>query len=230
MSGSIQTAIYKGYAAAAATLGVPHTQCRPGNNPLLGIQSWAPIATNIVAVFDTDPGFSFKAPSKYGKAEWFGLFDATVVQVGDYLISSAPYPPNPWEPNPAIAAPTYFVASLEALHPPLCILCNSIVGLTRTAPSAPGPGYYEGDVAVAETTLADGWPASVLTGTKGEKGVTGLPGDTRNPWIQALLPAMPGVTLQTGDILYDQLGRKYSLSSCELSPLGWRLTGALDDT
>jgi hypothetical protein len=86
-------------------------------------------------------------------------------------------------------------------------------------------------VPAQETTLATAWPISQLQGTKGEKGVTNLPGDVRMPWIAILVPTIPGgVVLAEGDRMRDDLGRAWTLSSCELNPLGWRLTAMLEDT
>jgi hypothetical protein len=44
------------------------------------------------------------------------------------------------------------------------------------------------------------------------------------------VPAIPGgVVLAEGDRMRDDLGRAWTLSSCELTPLGWRLTAMLED-
>jgi hypothetical protein len=83
---------------------------------------------------------------------------------------------------------------------------------------------YEGNTPDTQTPLATGWYASVLQGTKGEKNEVGLPGDVRNPWWLILLPQIPGVTLRTSDLVSDDIGRRYVISSAELTDLGWRLT------
>jgi len=46
----------------------------------------------------------------------------------------------------------------------------------------------------------------------------------RTPWWAILMPAWPGVILRTSDIILDELGRKYVVSSAELTDMGWRCT------
>jgi hypothetical protein len=64
----------------------------------------------------------------------------------------------------------------------------------------------------------------VLQGTKGEKGGVALPGDVRDAWWAILLPFVPGVVLRSGDLISDDLSRRYIISSAELTDLGWRIT------
>ena len=42
-----------------------------------------------------------------------------------------------------------------------------------------------------------------------------------------LVPYLAGVILNNDDIVTDDLGRQFVLSSCELTALGWRLTATL---
>ena len=62
----------------------------------------------------------------------------------------------------------------------------------------------------------------VLAGGGGANEV-GLPGDVKTPSWTLYIPAVADVTLQTSDIVTDDLERRYIVTAAELSPLGWRL-------
>jgi hypothetical protein len=69
----------------------------------------------------------------------------------------------------------------------------------------------------------------MIEGTKGEKGDALLPGDIRLPWWKVIIPYVPGVLIKSMDILYDQFNQRFTVSSTELTELGWRLT-AMEET
>ena len=71
--------------------------------------------------------------------------------------------------------------------------------------------------------LAQQFPASILAGARGAPASADLPDDLHDPGWAILMPAPPGVTIQTSDILKDDLGRRFDIASAELTPLGWRL-------
>jgi hypothetical protein len=73
-------------------------------------------------------------------------------------------------------------------------------------------------------------PVSELQGTKGERGAANLPGDVRSSWAQFLVPQLPNFTPVPFDRVYDSLGRTWTLSSLELTNLGWRMTAAIATT
>ena len=77
-----------------------------------------------------------------------------------------------------------------------------------------------------EIAYATGFPCSILQGTKGEKNDAGLPGDTRLPWWVILVPASVG-NIKYGDLILDDLGRRYVVSSPELTDLGYRITASM---
>jgi len=49
-------------------------------------------------------------------------------------------------------------------------------------------GAWPGDITADETALITGWPASIVQGTKGEKGEVNIPGDIRLSWFNIILP------------------------------------------
>ncbi len=210
----LQAKIYRGYQAAALRIGARCTLYRPSSttNPIVS----GNVVTTLMAAFDTNPAFTFKAPSLYAKPTWYGLFDATLALPGDYIVT----------PD----GDTYFIASLEKTHPPLCIACNGVGTFKRPDPHPPGADYYGGDQRLQEDVLLSDWPISILQGTKAERGVTQLPGDVRWVWAAVLAPHLPGVTLRDGDRLFDNLNRSFTLSSTELTNLGWRIAAAQAET
>lgn len=206
MDGAVaQKKVYSGYGKAAQFIGQDYQLFRP-EDPLEPInQFYGPVST-IKAAFNQDDTFS--KPNKYGNAQWRGIFDGNQTQVGDYLVGPS----------------TFFIAGMQHILPILCIECNRTISILRpTQPTGAGAVGYGGDVADDETPLMQGWPASILQGTKGEKNPTGLPGDERLPWWIILLPAWPDIIIQTSDVITDDLGRRYIVSSPELTDFGWRI-------
>lgn len=203
---TLQNRIYKGYGKAAIRIGPVFSQFRPTSvtNPLGG----TPIATLNASFNAMD--MKYGKPNVYGKALWYCLVDGTQMQVGDYLKS---------------ASQTFFIAAMQQTLPILAVECNRTLTVHRPAQQGSvGAVGYGGNTAATETMLMQGWPASVLQGTKGEKNETNLPGDVRTPWWAILMPAFSGVTLRTSDTITDDLSRRYVISSAELTDLGWRIT------
>ena len=201
----LQAKIYKGYGQAAKRIGFDYQQFRAtsASNPL----SSTALQT-LPASFTTN--FSYSAPNKYGQATWLGLFDARLCQPGDFLVSQQG---------------TFFIAAMQDTLPIYCVQTNRVVNVTHAVQDqSVGLGAYSGGTKASEVPLMTGWPASILQGTKGEANENKLPLDVRTPWWAILMPAYPGVILRTSDIIRDDLGRKYIISSAELTDMGWRCT------
>jgi hypothetical protein len=211
---TIQQRIYYGYAKAAQYIGTAFAQYRPSsaNNPVTG----TPLNAALPASFNAQD-MKYSKPNGYAKPCWYCLADGTQLQVFDYLVS---------------AGKTYFVAAMQPLLPILAVECNRTVNVTRPQVQTAVGGItdYEGTTATNETPLMAGWPASILQGSKGEKGEIVLPGDVRNAWWVVLFPSTPGVTLRAGDLIRDELNRRYIISSAELTDLGWRITAQQGQT
>lgn len=205
-SATLQKRIYNGYAQAAKRIGPNYDVFRPASavNPLQATK-----ALTLPASFNAED-MKYGKPQKYGKATWYVLIDGTRVQVGDFLKGPGG---------------TFAIVAMQQTLPILVIECNRVATIVRPQQLA-GVGAigYGGDTDANETPLMQGWPLSILQGTKGEKEGQVLPGDTRSPWWAMLLTAFAGVTLRSGDIVKDDLARRYVISSAELTELGWRLT------
>ena len=207
---TLQSRIYSGYAKAASRIGFSADQYRPASasNPLDAGNKLRSMPASFNA---EDMGYG--KPNKHGKATWYGLFDGSLTQPGDYLVSAQDG--------------TFFIAAQQTALPVLLVACNRTINVLRPQQQTGlGAVGYGGDTDAGETALMTAWPASVLQGTKGEKGGIALPGDVRDPWWTILLPHFDGVTLRSGDIITDDLVRRYAISSAELTDLGWRLTAA----
>jgi len=201
----LQAKIYIGYGKAAKRIGFDYQQFRAtsASNPL----SSAALQT-LPASFTTK--FTYSAPNKYGEATWLGLFDARQFAVGDYLVGQQG---------------TFFIAAMQDTLPIYCVQTNRVVSVLRDhQDQSVGLGAYSGGTKDSEAPLMTGWPASILQGTKGEGNETKLPLDVRTPWWAVLMPTYLGIILRTSDVIRDELGRKYIISSAELTDMGWRCT------
>lgn len=202
----MQVLVNKGYAKAASRVGLPHQWYRP-TGPLDPVAPGT-LQGTLPASFDAN-NYLYTRPNLYGKATWTALVDASKTAVGDYLVG----------PTGSV----WFMVAQQPLLPLVAISCNATLTLMRPFSSdAVGAIGYNGDNAGDEILIARGWPASMLTKGRGDKGDVQLPGDVRTPWVEVLLPAIPGATIQFADVLLagDQ---RMKVSSSELSDLGWRL-------
>lgn len=204
----LQSRIYSGYAKAAQRIGYTTDLYRPGgaNNPMASVNK----LRKFPASFNAED-MTYKKPNKYGHPTWYGLFDGSLTQVGDYLTND----------NDG----TFFIAAQQTALPILLVQCNRIIDVLRPQiQTGVGALGYGGSTLATESPLMKQWPCSILQGTKGEKADSVLPGDTRSPWFSVLLPYVEGVTVRSGDIIADDIGRRYIASSVELTDLGWRMT------
>lgn len=203
---TLHSRVMAGYAKAAQKVGTTYQHYRPASasNPL---SAGNRLADMLISLNANDPRFS--RPNMYGKSTWYAVADGSQLRVGDYIVG---------------VEGTLFVAALQQLLPIFMVDCNRTVNVLRPQQQA-GVGAlgYGGDVDANETPLMTAWPASVLKGSKGEKGEVQLPGDARNPWWEILMPHFTGVTIRPGDIVTDDLSNRYVISGAELTDLGWRM-------
>lgn len=205
---TLQSKIYQGYGKAALRLGYMTSAYR-------GLTAFNPVSVgNLIASLNASfnsESMVYSRPNKYGHPTWFGVFDGTLVKVGDILTNAQDG--------------TFFVAAMQQALPILVVQTNRTLSVLRPLQqTGVGAAAYNGDTVATETALMTGWPASVLLGTKGGRSVANLPGDTSAPWWAILMPAVAGVQIRTSDIITDDLSRRYIVSSAELTDLGWRIT------
>lgn len=205
----IEAKIQRGNGKAAKILGVVCDQYRAATSgPVM-------VTTNLLGIvmarFDQDFQFGARKPNLYGHPTWGVLADRTMLAVGDYLIGSEG---------------TFFLIAQQSLLPTAAVSCNRVISISRPTGPTPGSNAYGG--VNNHTPIVTSWPASVLQGTKGERGDVQLPGDVRMPWVSILIPAPPGVQIRFGDVVTDDQATpiRYTISGAELTDLGYRITAA----
>lgn len=225
---SIQSHLWAGYGKVARKQGTNTGIYRP-TDPL---NPFSNKIGEIPVVFTNNYGFI--KPDKFGTSWLFAIFDGTTVQEGDYLITP-PLSDSPTGPGSVFTndgdnnADVFYVSSMDMNVPILVVECQRQITISRVgASSQKGFVGYSGATQATESILMQNWRASILQGTKGETNPAGLPTDIRTPWWTILLPSFHGIILDLGDIIRDDLGRKYIISSAELTDMGWRLTASTE--
>lgn len=208
---TLQAKVYRGYGKAAQRLGYSFAVYRASStaNPTAAgnlVVSALPATFTIATTQD----FNFHRSSDREGADFHVLADMTGLKVGDIFV------------HPAFG--TYFLVGLDPLLPPRAVKATQTVSVTRPAPRAGfGANPYGGSVPATETpVMTGGWPAAILTvKARGEGAEVNLPGDVRTPGYTIYLPYFPGTLLRSSDIVVDSLGRRFIMSSAELTDQGW---------
>lgn len=208
----LQNLIYYGYAQSALRLGLPCTQYRPA-----AVSAPLTTAYGSLLVSINAKDFKYAKANGYGSPVWYALADGRLMKVGDYLVGQVG---------------TFYVASMQALLPIQVVECNRVVTVFRPQQQA-GAGVvpYGGNTESNQTALITGWPCSILANAKADNGTVKLPGDTRSAWWNLLLPPLPfGLILKNDDVVQDDIGNRFVISSAELTDMGWRMTMAESET
>ncbi len=183
----------------ANKLGVPYSLFRPtgASTPLAPANQ----IQTLNALLDASLSLAFNAPNKFGNALFAAILNPKAVQPCDYLVGPEG---------------TFFISSTEPLKPILAVQCNRVISFERPSSGSPGSRLYGGSTSEPIASLI---PASVLTGTKGERNVSEtLPDDSRMPWETILVPALPGMPMfQQADQFTDDIGRRFTVSAAELT-------------
>jgi hypothetical protein len=206
---TIQAKIYAGRAKAALRLGMDCNVYRP----LTAAAPLGNLVTTTKAAFNSGDN-TYRAPNLPGEAIWYGDFDGRLTHPGDYLVRVAD-------------GQTYFIAGQQQLLPIICVDCNRSVHVTRQqSQTAVGAINYGGSVPAQDIdvlgTVSALWPASILLGGRSMAAV-GLPADVKNVGWRIMLPPSVPTPLLAGDIVTDDLGKRYAIDGAELTDLGWRI-------
>jgi hypothetical protein len=196
----LQDLIAKGLGISARKWGALYTVYRPQGV----IQPTRPQnrVIEVCAAFSAEGGGVPHGPD-YGQALWWGNFDASYTQAGDYLVGDYG---------------TYFIARQWPGLQIQCVLTNRVVTIVRPLPAQ--QGNYSGFFASPGELVISDWPASLLE--SGSHSVGLRPTETRLGSWNLLLPSLP-TPLMTADVVSDDLGGNYVVGSAEQSTLGWRL-------
>lgn len=205
---TIQQRIYAGRGKAALRIGLPCRVLRPQNPnaPLSNL-----IATLNVAFNAADSNYT--KPNLYGKPIWYLDVDARYTAPGDYLVRVSD-------------GGIWFIAAQQQLVPIVAVECNRRVTIARQGSATVcGVGDYSGlqDPANYLGTPDSMWPASILIGGRALAAI-GLPSDVKQAGWKILLPPSIQEAIGAGDIIVDDLERRFAVESAEQTDLGWRLT------
>lgn len=210
----LQAKLNSGYGKAALRLGYTYSIYRPqgATDPIV---SGNLLPGTIFAAFTPrSTGFNFQISADYKQALFHGLFDATTVDIGDYLVASG--------------HPTFFVAAKQDLLPVICVECNNTVTIVRPEESSsPGVQSYIGATPATDAAVMTSFPASLLFDARGKNSGAQLPLDEVNPYFTILMPALEGVDVRSSDIITDMDSRRYIVASSEHSAFGWRIMARL---
>lgn len=202
----------KGYAIAAKNVGSTFSLYRPSAIDSViepgNIISSAFFAG--VAAYGSD--FRFDKPDIHKDHYNNGLLDIRVAHKFDYLVAERG---------------TWFIAQMEPIKPCLLVRCDRTISIGRTGGDVPcgtvGLASYGGATAASELPLMTGWPAALSEVGSKARGNAGLPIDVGAPTAEIMMPAWPDVIIQAADTAIDDLGRRYTIKSAELSTFGWKL-------
>jgi hypothetical protein len=217
----INAKIYAGRGKAALRLGYSFDVFRP----VIASDPFTTKVLTLKAAFNAGDN-SYLKPNLYGKPVWFGDFDASQTQPGDYLVKSG-------------SSQIYFIAAQQSLLPIACVGCDRSVRISSPSSlSGTGGGFvgYSGqceaagdmvDLLGASSANSGGfvgWPCSITLGPRGTELRQALPsGVARQTGWQILLPPSVPISLGAGSHVFDDLGRSYVIAGAELSDLGWRI-------
>lgn len=209
----LQAVLDKGYKVAASRIGPVFTLYRPASATSV-IEAGNIVTTMNASMANYGHQFAYGRAENYDDTYYHGLMDRAQAQLFDYLVGEQG---------------TYFIAAMEPIKPPLCVRCDRTVTIKRAGGSGAncegvGLGSYGGTTAASEEAIMTGWPCSMQLRGGGAKGLANLPITTGAPSAEIKMPAVDGVLIESGDIVVDDLTRRYVVKSAELSALGWQLT------
>jgi hypothetical protein len=211
---SIQAKVAFGLGKAATALGAPCPWYRP-SGPGQVIAAANSLGT-LQVLLDTSAGVPQLVPEAFEKpAEWFGAFDTTGVQAGDYIVAAPA--------TDGVTSP-FFVAALDWFRPARLVRCNNVVTVCRPPLSArSGLNPYGANTLASETAVLTQWPAAITTMLRVARGDVELPGEAGVGRWTVMLPTSVPADLRTSDIVILQDGARAIVTTSELTPLGWRL-------
>ena len=135
---------------------------------------------------------------------WQGVFDASYTRQSDYLVSSSQ---------------TFFIGNQTPGLPVECVLTNRTISLSRSAFTR--QGGYSGLTDDDTLEVLSGWPVSLSELAAGA--ATSAAGRQSFGTFTVLLPASVAIP-RSSDVITDDLGATYIVSSTEQDALGWKLT------
>ncbi|SCU75526.1 conserved hypothetical protein [Cupriavidus necator] len=205
----LQDKIYAGYAKAAKRIGYVYDVYRPAAaaNPLTNK------VTSLNASFSAQE-WTYTRPSLPDKPFWYCLIDGRLTQLGDYLVRGGQI---------------YFIGGIQDNLPIVAVECNRRIWVTRPpAQTVVGNVGYSGlcagndEFVLGSPGGAGGWPCAELFGGR-TRSHESLPASGDEHGFRIWLPVSVPIVLASGDIVIDDLGRRFSVGGAERSEQMWRL-------
>jgi hypothetical protein len=205
----LEAKIFGGYAKAAKRIGYVYDVFRPAGaaDPLTVL-----VASQNAAFSALE--WTFKRAGLPEKPCWYCVSDGRLLQVGDYLVRGRSI---------------YFIGGMQSILPIIAVECNRRIWVQRPpVPSGVGAVSYSGvcagddDIVLGSPGGAGGWPAAELFGGKTRTHAElAASGDEHG--FRFWLPVSVPIVIASGDIIVDDLGRRFSVGGAELTEQMWRL-------
>lgn len=202
----VQQRIYAGYAKAAARVGQPYALYR-ASSPISPVEPGNLIGT-VDCLFAAEK--SFQVPSKFKIPTRYLYADGTQLAQRDILVG--PYG-------------TFFVGDMQPSLPMQAVWCNDVISVGRPV--------YQGELQLVENPIAIAVPAFRQLKKLDQKPVSGAYGaSTAATPIGEWFVHVPieWTLLKQNDIVTDQTGRRYTLSTIDPTEIGTVLVVRQADT
>lgn len=206
----LQDKLYAGYGKAAKRIGYVFDVYRPAGaaDPLTAKVASLNAAFNALE-------WKWMRAGLPEKPYWYCLIDGRQTQLGDYLVRGEQI---------------YFVGGMQDNLPIVAVECNRRIWVTRPASGgdAVGDVGYSGVCATDDEVVlgspggAGGWPCAELFGGKTRTHAE-LPASGDEHGFRIWLPVSVPIVIASGDIVVDDLGRRFSVGGAERSEQMWRL-------
>jgi hypothetical protein len=205
---TINNKVNYGFAKAAAALGFPYSWYRPGTVPGIPIQDGNLLGT-VTAYITTDASLKSTVPPENNKPIWFGAYDTTLTQPGDYLVGQQG---------------TYFIATEFLPSPPSLVYCNANLTVQRDGGSTPSPQARFGSL-LNPTILAQDFPGWLMSAERRTTPELAMPGDVPLPSANIMLPVSVTSEILRGDIILDigTTTQTYNVQSADLLFAAWNI-------
>lgn len=143
------------------------------------------------------------------KIFWSGTFDGRYTSVGDYIVSNGRI---------------FFISSQEPFQPIICVRTNRTIFVTRQMPMQPYAATGYGGIAATDAlSILSDYPVAIQIESKSSTPNAKLPTDLAIPYWVIQMPQVDGVSITSGDLVTDDLGRSANVSWAEQSYAGWRI-------
>lgn len=187
-----------GYGKVAQNLGFAYSWYRPQTG--VGALDASGLLGTVTAYITTDASLKSAVPPSDASPNWYGAYDSTLTQPGDYFVG---------------ALGTFFIAAEFLPAPPALVFCNETFTLSRRGETVPGPAFRGGG-GQNPTTYATAFPGWIKAGGRRQPSFLHLPGEVQNPTSAVLLPQSIPQQILRGDIL----------TSAETTPQVWQVQSA----